>query len=303
MEKTKQRNTKRRSWTKIGVIVAIITAALTLIGIVVGIFISSANNNSVNNININKDESVHISSETNTSINSEIDEQIFKGQFYFDRHDYATSMEWYERAANNKGNTEKRALALNNIAYMFSLGLGVEPNSEQAIKFYTDACGLNYPMAIKNLAALYMKNPYTAGTFDAFLNSLKSAYNIGDEQTKKFVAIILSEDDKGDQGMDNFAVSELSKKFFCMSADQQKEALQDKSVWSYERTIESEYTIGEYVTNFEKVVYRDLSLQYSSDEPYSAPTCVYNYKQYHLIFEIGDHSLADDVKEEFASLN
>ena len=72
------------------------------------------------------------------------------GLFLSDMGNYQEAMKWYREAAN-----EGNLMALNNIALMYSKGLGVEQDYSEAMKFYTMAAEKGLPAAEHNVGIYY----------------------------------------------------------------------------------------------------------------------------------------------------
>ncbi len=68
---------------------------------------------------------------------------------------YGEALVWYERAAE-----QHHALAINNLAYLYDLGLGITQDKQKAFELYSQSAGLGWAEAMWNIA-----NMYGAGEF------------------------------------------------------------------------------------------------------------------------------------------
>ncbi len=63
---------------------------------------------------------------------------------------YKEAFRWYERAAE-----QDHALAINNLAYLYDLGLGVEQDKNKGLELYLRSADLGWPEAMWNIANMY----------------------------------------------------------------------------------------------------------------------------------------------------
>lgn len=63
---------------------------------------------------------------------------------------YAEALPWYERAA-----AQRHALATNNLAYLYDLGLGVKQDRQKGFEIYSRAADLGWAEAMWNIANMY----------------------------------------------------------------------------------------------------------------------------------------------------
>lgn len=63
---------------------------------------------------------------------------------------YAEALPWYERAS-----AQRHALATNNLAYLYDLGLGVKQNRQKGFELYIRAADLGWAEAMWNIANMY----------------------------------------------------------------------------------------------------------------------------------------------------
>ena len=73
------------------------------------------------------------------------------GETYYDNHDYARAMEWYQKAA-----AQGHALAQNNIGFLYQNGLGVEQDYAKAMEWYQKAAVNGNDVAQNNLGYFYL---------------------------------------------------------------------------------------------------------------------------------------------------
>lgn len=184
-------------------------------------------------------------------------------------------------------------ITLNNMGYMYSKGLGVDVDKEKAAQYYYEASKLGCSYAVKNLAAFYILNPYTVKTYEQFLQALKKAYDLGDEQTKRFVSYIQYY--KGtDSNISIKAMKELSKKFFNMPIEDQIKILEDNLVWESTGVRRVEHALDRG-TDFFRV---DLIGEYVDTNKN-----IYVYEIYYREFYLAnDISFSDYISEEFISI-
>lgn len=226
---------------------------------------------------------IHI---TSNSANTQT--YLLDGQLAYEKKEFDKSIESYYMVANQDEDIQKKAIALNNIAYMFSMGLGMDKDLEKAKENYIKAARLGYDLATKNLAALYIKHPFLANTFEEFLVTLKNAYEIGDEQTIRFVADLINHQNDAGRDISENEIRELARNFFGLSIQSQKDTLNNSCVWVYQKTIDLDSTTKVFESDFEKVIY------ISSSET-SSFTHKYSYNQYYKEFNFSD---VDEFPEE-----
>ena len=72
------------------------------------------------------------------------------GSIYQAEKRYTEALPWYEKAA-----AQNNALAINNLAYLYDEGLGVEQDREKARKLYLKSANLGEAQAMYNLGLMY----------------------------------------------------------------------------------------------------------------------------------------------------
>lgn len=169
------------------------------------------------------------------------EELLCTAEKYFEMGDYLEVIRIY-----GNENLETNSIALNNMAYMYENGYGINKDLNKAIELYCAAAKLDASIAMDNYVIFVLQHPKS---YWQILNVLQEGCDAGSVQAAKFCASY----------MDGYSVEITEEEYFALADEflslSEQEKIKKIDMYTYQIEIPATYYVGFLDSNFVTYIY------------------------------------------------